>query len=381
MKSFVFETSTRLIFGEGAIRELASVAEELGFSRTLLVSDPGLVESGHVETVSLILNETGVEVHPFHEFGPDPDSSMVEKGARVAMPLKVDSIIGLGGGSSLDCSKAINFLLAGGGQIHDYLGYGRARGNLLPMIGIPTTAGTGSEAQSYAVISDSQTHMKMACGDPQAAFRVAILDPSLTISQPATVSSSTGIDALSHALESYCSKQKTLLSQSFAREAWWLLERNYERVLSDPLDLDARGAMQLGAFYAGMAIENSSVGAAHACANPLSARYGTSHGIAIGLLLAPVVRWSSSAAEASYRDLIDLSSTNFLRGRDATESLSRRIGELISAAQLPQRLRSVGVLEADMEALAGEASSHWTVEFNPRPLTYHGAMEIYREAW
>ena len=381
MKPFVFEASTRLIFGEGSVRELAPAARELGFQRTLLVSDPGLVKSGHVETVSGILAEAGVQVHGFHDFAPDPDSRMVDKGADYARPLEVDSVVGLGGGSSMDCAKGINFLLTGGGTIHDYKGYGRARGRMLPMIGIPTTSGTGSEAQSYAIIADARTHVKMACGDPQAAFRVAILDPCLTISQPAGVSSATGFDALSHAVESYCSKRSTLLSQSFSREAWWLLERNYERVLGDPADLAARGAMQLGAFYAGLAIENSSVGAAHACANPLSARYRMPHGLAIGLLLSPVVRWTGRAAESAYGDLLHLSGGNSWKGGHASESLARRLDELAASARLPRELRGEGVSEGDLEGLAAQASSHWTVGFNPRRLTSRGAMEIYREAW
>ena len=381
MKSFVFEASTRLIFGEGSIRKLAPAARELGFQRTLLVSDPGLVESGHVETVTGILAESGVQVLGFHDFGPDPDSRMVERGAKYARPLEVDSMVGLGGGSSMDCAKGINFLLRGGGRIQDYRGYGRIQGRMLPMIGIPTTTGTGSEAQSYAIIADARTHVKMACGDAQAAFRVAILDPCLTLSQPAAVTSATGFDALSHAVESYCSKRSTPLSQSFSREAWWLLERNYERVLRDPTDLAARGAMQLGAFYAGLAIENSSVGAAHACANPLSARYRTPHGVAIGLLLSPVIRWTGRAAESAYGDLIHLSGGNSWKGSSASESLAQRLDELAALAQLPRELRSEGVAEGDLEGLASDASRHWTVEFNPRLLTSLDAMEIYREAW
>ena len=381
MKSFVFEASTRLIFGEGSVRELAPAARELGFQRTLLVSDPGLVKSGHVETVTGILAESGVQVHGFHDFGPDPDANMVERGASYARPLAVDSLVGLGGGSSMDCAKAINFLLTGGGSIHDYQGYGRAPGRMLPMIGIPTTTGTGSEAQSYAIIADARTHVKMACGDPQAAFRVAILDPCLTLTQPAGVTSATGFDALSHAVESYCSKRSTPLSQSFSREAWWLLERNYERVLHNPTDLAARGAMQLGAFYAGLAIENSSVGAAHACANPLSARYRTPHGVAIGLLLSSVIRWTGRAAESAYRDLLHLSGGNSWKGSNASESLAQRLDEFAALAQLPRDLRSEGVSEGDLEGLASDASRHWTVEFNPRLLTAPDAMEIYREAW
>ena len=140
----------------------------------------------------------GLDVVRFHEFGVNPDTTMVEAGYAVARPNEVDSLIGLGGGSSMDCAKGINLLLTNGGRMEDYNGYGKATRPMLPMIGVPTTAGTGSEAQSYAVIADATTHTKMACGDPKAAFRVAILDPELTLSQPAHVTATSGFDAIAH---------------------------------------------------------------------------------------------------------------------------------------------------------------------------------------
>jgi alcohol dehydrogenase len=146
---------------------------------------------------------------------------------------------------------------------------------MLPMIAIPTTAGTGSEAQSYAVISDAESHAKMACGDPKAAFRVALLDPALTLSQPNTITATAGFDAIAHAVETYVTTRRNPVSEIFSQEAWKLLEPNFERVLAEPNDLRARSAMQLGAYFAGVAIEGSMLGATHACANPLTANYGT----------------------------------------------------------------------------------------------------------
>ena len=170
---------------------------------------------------------------------------------------------------------------------------------MLPMIGVPTTAGTGSEAQSYAIISDPKTHKKMACGDPKAAFRAVILDPCLTLTQPASVTTAAGYYAMAHAIESYVCTRRNPSSQKLSLEAWRLLEGHYERVLASPDDLDARAAMQLGAYYAGMAIELSMLGATHACANPLTARYGTMHGDAIAILLPHVVRWNVGSAKAA----------------------------------------------------------------------------------
>ena len=304
MESFDFQPHTRVVFGDGAFSQLGGLARELGFTRTLLVADRGLLGCGFVETAARLLAKSGIAVFAFHDFEANPDSKMIEAGRDFAAPLKIDSIIGLGGGSSLDCAKGINFLLTNGGRMQDYWGFAKAQKPMLPMIGIPTTAGTGSEAQSYALISDAVTHVKMACGDPKAAFRVALLDPSLTVSQPASVAATAGFDAISHAVESYVTTRRNAFSALFAREAWRLLEANYEGVLSNPGNLAARGAMQLGAYYAGLAIENSMLGAAHACANPLTARYGTDHGIAIALMLPTVVRWNATVAGSLYGALL-----------------------------------------------------------------------------
>ncbi|MBM3776443.1 MAG: iron-containing alcohol dehydrogenase, partial [Acidobacteria bacterium] len=155
------------------LARLPSLARGLAFRRTLLVADPGIRAAGHVDATARLLESGGIEVHRFHDFGSNPDTRMVERGRDFASPLEVDSMVALGGGSSLDCAKGINFLLTNGGRVQDYWGYGKAARPLLPMIAIPTTAGTGSEAQSYALISDAETHVKMACGDSKAAFRAA----------------------------------------------------------------------------------------------------------------------------------------------------------------------------------------------------------------
>src|ERR1700737_2654037 len=271
---FDFRPRTNVTFGEGALERLGVLAKELGFNRTLVVGDSGLVKAGHAEHAAALLRKAGVEVLPFSDFDSNPDGDMIEAGRGFASAHHIDSIVGLGGGSSLDCAKGINFVLTQGGVITDYQGFGKAKKPMLPMIGIPTTAGTGSEAQSYAIISDPRTHVKMACGDPKAAFLAVILDPGLTRSQPAAVTAASGYDAIAHAIETYVTTRRSSFSEMFSREAWRLLEANYERVLATPHGLEARAAMQLGAYYAGMAIELSMLGATHACANPLAAHYG-----------------------------------------------------------------------------------------------------------
>ena len=229
---------------------------------------------------------------------------MVEAGRAFAAPLGIDSLIGLGGGSSLDCAKGINFLLTNGGTMAEYRGYGKTKTPLLPMIGVPTTAGTGSEAQSYAVISDASTHMKMACGDPSAAVRIAILDPELTMSAPSRVTAMAGYDAIAHAVETWVTTRRTPFSETFSRRAWELLSPAFERVMTHPGDRDARTAMLLGSHFAGIAIEQSMLGAAHACSNPLTARYDLAHGLALSILLPHVVRWNTPAVSDRYAALV-----------------------------------------------------------------------------
>ncbi len=371
-----------MIFGAGTIGQLGKLAVELGFRRTLLVADHGLVASGHVDEAVTPLEEAGIEVVRFHDFEVNPDTRMVEAGTAFVATQQIDSIIGLGGGSSLDCAKGINFLLTNGGRMADYRGYGKATKPLLPMIAVPTTSGTGSEAQSYALISDAETHVKMACGDLKAAFRVALLDPALTLSQPKNITAISGFDAIAHAVETYVTTKRTPVSEVFSREAWVLLEGNYERVLAQPDDLEARGAMQLGAFYAGLAIENSMLGATHACANPLTARYGTAHGAAIAMLLPSVVRWNERAAAERYATLLKSASVGKLNeALSPTEALARRLEALAASGSLNTDLRGIGIAENELPELAAEAAEQWTGTFNPRPFNKEGAMEVYSCAY
>ena len=376
---FDFEPRTRLVFGCGTVGRLGALATALGFRRPLLVADQGLVGAGHVALVERHLAGAGLDVVRFHEFGVNPDTTMVEAGCAAARPQEVDSIIGLGGGSSMDCAKAINMLLTNGGRMEDYRGYGKATRPLLPMIGVPTTAGTGSEAQSYAVIADATTHTKMACGDPKAAFRVAILDPELTMSQPAHVTATSGFDAIAHAVETAVTTRRTAVSDCFAREAWRLLNADYETVLDNPDDVEARAAMHLGAFYAGLAIEQSMLGAAHACANPLTARHQITHGVALAIVLPHVVRWNSVAVAPLYRELLATGGDTGVD--DPGERLAARLDTLASHAGLPNRLRTEGVVLDDLPQLADDATRQWTGTFNPRPLTTTEALEVYRCAF
>ncbi len=379
MQPFNFQKHTRIIFGEGRFKELGAIASGFGFRRTLIVSDKGLFDCGYVDEATKLLQQAGITVFNFHEFDVNPDTRMIEAGREFAASLAIDSLIGLGGGSSMDCAKGINFLLTNGGQMRDYWGHGKAAKPMLPMIGIPTTAGTGSEAQSYALISDAETHIKMACGDAKAAFKVAILDPYLTLSQPANVTATAGFDAISHAVETYVTTNRNPLSEMFSREAWRLLEANFERVLNEPTHLGARGAMQLGAYFAGVAIENSMLGATHACANPLTAHYGTSHGDAIALMLPHVVRWNGAVSSSRYEELAEVAKIPFQQ--NPVEALALRLEALIATGKLPNGLARAGIKRDDLEILAKDAATQWTGTFNPRPFGAAEALEVYQCAF
>jgi alcohol dehydrogenase len=376
VRSFDFSLRTRVVFGDGAFARLGALAHELSFSRTLVVADPGIVATGHVERAASLLAAQGVQPFGFDDFDASPDSRMVEAGRARAAACGVDSIVAIGGGSSLDCAKGINFVLTNGGTMRDYRGFGKAVRPMLPSIGVPTTAGTGSEAQSYALISDSETHAKMACGDPKAAFRLAILDPALTVTQPRAVTAVAGYDAISHAVESFVTTKRSDVSELFARDAWQWLNRNYARVLEAPDDRVARAAMLWGAHEAGIAIEQSMLGAAHACANPLTARYGTTHGIAIAVMLPHVVRWNADVVGDRYAEL--------LAPRDsyaAGEQLATRLEALRDAARLPATLREIGVVREDFPALAADAATQWTGSCNPRPFDAAAALALYERAY
>jgi alcohol dehydrogenase len=380
MTAFEFPNRTKVVFGPGAVDRLGELAGELGFTRTLVVADAGMVAAGYVARASERLSAAGIAVRTFHEFGENPDSGMVAAGAAFAKNLDIDSIVALGGGSSLDCAKGINFLLTQGGTIEAYRGFGKATRAMLPSIGVPTTAGTGSEAQCFAVISKAGSHEKMACGDPRAAFKIAILDPELTVSQPPGVTAAAGYDAMSHAVEAYVTTSRNALSDMYAREAWRLLVAHYARVIDTPTDLEARAAMQMGAYLAGVAIDLSMLGAAHACANPLTARFRVTHGAAIAVMLPHVVRWNAEIVGERYGVLVR-DAGPAVPGEMSGEVLARRLEQLRAADGLPAGLRALGVARDELPRLAREAAVQMTGGFNPRPFDAAAAERLYEAAY
>jgi alcohol dehydrogenase len=376
---FDFQPLGRVIFEPGGVNRLGEVVRGLGGSRVLLVTDPGLEHAGHPQRAERAMREAGLEVFTFDGVKENPTEREVAAGVVFARTHAIDCIVAVGGGSSMDCAKGINFLLTNGGRMADYKGFGKATKPMLPSVGVPTTAGTGSEAQCYALITDEKTHLKMACGDKKAAFRASILDPEVTLSQPRTVTAVTGIDALAHAIESFVCTKRNPLSQMYALAAFRHLEPNFEQVMHHPGDLAARSAMLLGAHLAGMAIESSMLGVCHSCANPLTAHYGVTHGVAVGLMLPHVIRFNAPAVGGLYAELVgDRAPRN---GQPAAEVLADRVTELLGHAGLPKTLKECGVSETILQVLAEEANEQWTARFNPRPVTEADILKLYQAAW
>jgi alcohol dehydrogenase len=373
---FEFRSGPRLVIGPGTLSRLGELARELGATRVLVTSDPGIVSAGHASAGVASLEAAGIKTDVFSDFGENPTTTAVIAGTAMASEFRPDLLVGLGGGSSMDLAKGINFLVSRGGRMQDYLGRGTGTVPMLPSIAVPTTAGTGSETQSFALITDAETGIKMACGDPAAAFRAAILDVRLTLTQPPRVAAVTGIDAVTHAVESFVSTAATPASRMFSKEAWRLLARGLPRVLTGAGNEDDRAAVQLGAAWAGLAIENAMLGAAHAMANPLTATYGVVHGQAVGLALPYVVRFNGDACGDAYAELLSLIGIDS-SARSAGDRLADWLSALVVDAGLVQSLSSLGITDPDVLALASTAATQWTGSFNPRPLNTADWQRLY----
>jgi alcohol dehydrogenase len=376
-----FEAATQVVFGAGKVAALGPIARSLGANRVLVASDPGVIAAGHTGRGIDSLTSADLDFHLFDGVRENPTTENVEAGLALAKKFQPDLIVGFGGGSSMDCAKGINFLYSCGGRMQDYWGIGKATGPMLPMIAVPTTAGTGSETQSFALISDAESHVKMACGDKRAAFRVAILDPELTVTQPPRVAALAGFDALSHAVETYVTKKRNEISCEYSRQAWQALAPNYLRVLEEPNDLEARFDMQWGACLAGYAIESSMLGAAHALANPLTANCDIAHGEAVALMLPHVVRFNGRECDPWYRELLAATAHEPNCPRGGAEELAEFLRNVATQAGLPDKLEACGVERVKLSELAEAASIQWTATFNPIPVDRNDLLKLYEAAY
>ena len=373
METFDCELNQQVVFGDNTIERLGELTRERGGSRVLVVTDAGIEKAGILARAVSALQSERIAAYVFADVTPNPTTEDVDAALAVAKTnAPIDLIIGLGGGSSMDCAKGANFLLTNGGKMEDYWGTNKATQPMLPSIGIPTTIGTGSEAQSFALIAQADTHIKMACGDKKARFGTVLLDATLTKTLPRPIAAITGIDAIAHAVESFVSTRHNPMSQMFARHAWELLNTHFEACLESN-GSTARSKMLFGAYLAGLAIENSMLGAAHACANPLTARYEVIHGVAVALMLPHVIRFNRTVAGEAYRELYP------------DGDLADRITALKQIGNLPNRLRDYPVQytigTADIPTLAKEAATQWTAQFNPRPLNIRDFLKLYEQVY
>jgi alcohol dehydrogenase len=375
IEPFVSRPSPKLVYGPGSLQELPACVREIGGTAVFLVSDTGIARAGHLGRAQQLLESAGIPVAIFDQSKENPTEADAAACRDLARGKRFDCIVALGGGSSMDTAKAGNFLLTNGGAMRDFHGYGKATQPMLPLIAIPTTAGTGSECQSYALVSRDDTHEKMACGDPKARARIAILDPELTATQPRSVAVQTGLDALAHAIESAVSTRRNPVSSLYSEGAFRHLSAAISSVIEGRSTDDERGRMQLGAALAGLAIENSMLGAAHATANPLTARHGVIHGHAVALMLPHVMRFNAASPEVAA--IYDRFSSVLNESRVSSLPLIEWVSDVVARSAIPG---VNGAANDDLAALARDAAKQWTGQFNPRPLQPDDYIALYRNA-
>ena len=378
MEPFTTRPSPQLVGGPGSLAELPSCVRKSGGRNVLLVTDQGVAAAGHTGRAAALLEEAGIACTVYDGTSENPEESDILAAMEFARKVEPDCFVGLGGGSSMDTAKGCNFLLTNGGAMSDYKGYGAARTPLLPFIGIPTTAGTGSECQSYAVISRDQSHEKMACGDPSALATYAILDPELTASMPHRVAVLTALDALAHSLETAVCTRRNSFSSAYSREAFLHISSAIEPVLRGEASAIERNAMLMGSAFAGLAIENSMLGAAHASANPLTASCGLAHGHAVALMLPHVIGLNQEVLKA--RETYAHYGTLLSSCQGADWGVRAWVEHLLTVADLSP-LAQCGVDPGLFAELAEDATRQWTGQFNPRSMKREDFAVLYEGAF
>lgn len=384
MQGFEFNTVGRIVSGSGSALELAEECRHLGVRQPLLVTDPGLVSIGLVQPVIDALAAAGVTVVLFDAVREDPPEATVLSAAELGRLRQVDGVIAVGGGSSMDVAKVASVLLAGEQPLSGLYGVGQVQGSRLPLILVPTTAGTGSEVTPVAVVTTGET-TKAGVSSPVLLPDVAVLDAGLTMGLPPAITAMTGVDAMVHAIEAYTSRhQKNPISDHLARQALRLLAGNIRTAVGDGGNREAREAMLLGACLAGQAFANAPVAAVHALAYPLGGHYHIPHGLSNSLVLPAVLRFNAPAATGLYAELAELVVGQPVPGdkEAATAALISALVGLIADVGLPATLADAGVPAGDLEMLAEDAMLQQRLLVNnPRDVTYEDALGIYRDAY
>ena len=384
MQGFEFNTVGRLISGSGSAMELSQECRRLNVSRPLLVTDPGLVQIGLVAPVQRALEDAGLCPLLFDQVREDPPEATVLAAAELARINAADGVIGLGGGSSMDVAKVAAVLLGGEQALPELYGVGQVEGDRLPLMLVPTTAGTGSEVTPVAVITTGET-TKAGVSSPALLPDVAVLDAGLTLGLPPAITAMTGVDAMVHAIEAYTSRhQKNPLSDNLARQGLALLSDNIRIAVKDGSNGEAREAMLLGACLAGQAFANAPVAAVHALAYPLGGHYHIPHGLSNSLVLPSVLEFNLESAASYYAELAELVAGHPVTGSDEAKSMAliQSLRDLIDEVALPATLCQAGVAESDLEMLAEDAMLQQRLLVNnPRDVNYADALGIYRAAY
>ncbi|MCM0614189.1 iron-containing alcohol dehydrogenase [Marinobacter sediminum] len=385
MTAFTFNTTKSVICEPGSIKRLgAIVSEQIGHS-VLLVTDPGLIKAGLLSAATDSLDQAGVHYRVFDGVVADPPVAVVEAALAEARAANIDGVIGFGGGSSMDVAKLIALLIGGGENLEDVYGVGQAKGQRLPLIQIPTTAGTGSEVTPISIITVGETEKKGVVA-PQLLPDIALLDAELTLGLPAPVTAATGIDAMVHAIESYtsASANNNPVSRALAREALRLLGANIEAAVKEGDNVQARSDMLLGAMLAGQAFANSPVAAVHALAYPIGGIFHVPHGLSNALVLPHVMRFNASACADAYATLApdafpDLAS---VPKEQRVDQFINRLEALSAELGLEQTLREVGIGESDLSVMAADAMKQARLLVNnPREVSEADALAVYQAAF
>ncbi|MCF6367257.1 iron-containing alcohol dehydrogenase [Rhizobium halophilum] len=386
MNPFVFSTTAQIVFRPGAAAALGELTGQRLGRRVLFVTDPGLLKLGLCEPALASLAASGIETTIFDGVEADPSIGTVMSAAAAATAGDVSGVIGFGGGSSLDVAKVVALLCGSGEPIEEAWGVGNAKGPRLPLVLVPTTAGTGSEVTPVSIITVGGDE-KRGVSSPLILPDVAVLDPDLTLGLPPGITAATGIDAMVHAIEAYASTNanNNPLSKMLARQALLLLGANIEKAVFEGQDRKARGAMLFGSMLAGQAFANSPVAAVHALAYPIGGRFHVPHGLSNALVLPHVLRFNAPAASSVYAEIAgdvfpEMISEEGEQGRCA--AFIEGLAELSVKLGLQSRLRDVGIGQADLPAMARDAMKQTRLLVNnPREVTEADALAIYKAAW
>jgi alcohol dehydrogenase class IV len=382
---FVFNTSKSIQFGAGQLGRLGDLARAQIGTRVMLITDPGMLRTGIVERALSLLEAAGVAAEVFSEVQADPPEEVVLAAAEQAKAASVEGIIGLGGGSSLDVAKLVSVLVLGRETLRTIYGVGNAKGPRLPLILVPTTAGTGSEVTPISIVTTG-TNEKMGVVSPVILPDLALLDPELTLGLPPHITAATGIDAMVHAIEAYASvsANNNPLSRMLATEALTLMGRSVLKAVHDGSDIAARSDMLLGSMLAGQAFANSPVAAVHALAYPLGGHFHIPHGLSNALVLPHVLRFNAATAPQAYAELAPFAFPDLakLEGQERAAAFCDRLAELSAACGLQQTLRAMNIPEDFLPRLASDAMNQTRLLVNnPREVSEADALAIYRAAY